>query len=216
MSPALTCPHCRQRHRVPSLRAGERAHCARCDTLLARGTRLGSEGALACAVAGLLLAGPALLLPLVEVSKLSAERTSRVWDEPRALWDAGMHLLAVWVLLCGILVPLLLLGALTTLLALGRAGADPQGPLSQKLLRLVRACEEWSLPEVHVLAVLVAFAKLGSLVHVDPGAGLYCYAAMAVCCLTAWSSFEHHHLPRFGEPRGAVPPGAAAGAEAAR
>ncbi len=196
--PALTCPHCGQTHTLPNLAAGERAMCVRCDTTLARGARLGGESALAFAVTGLCLAVPATLLPFVEVSKFSADRVSTAFSGVRALWDNGMHLLALWVFLCGLLVPYLLLGALTGILLLLRTRPDPEGCAPQLLLRIVRAFEHWSLPEVHVLAVLVAFAKLGSLVHVNPGPGLYCYAAMSACLLTAWSSFEHYHLPRLG------------------
>jgi paraquat-inducible protein A len=195
---SLVCPHCGQSHHLPALAPGERAQCVRCDTTLARGARFGGESALAFAVTGLCLAVPASLLPFVAVSKLHAERVSTAFSGVRALWEAGMHLLAVWVFLCGLLVPYLLLGSLTGLLLLLRSRAEPAGGVSRALLRIVRAFEHWSLPEVHILAVLVAFAKLGSLVHVNPGPGLWCYAGMAACLLAAWTTFEHHHLPRLG------------------
>jgi paraquat-inducible protein A len=154
---------------------------------------LGEDGALAFAVTGVLFAVPAALLPFAEISKFQATHASYLFSGVRALWSADMRLVAVWVFLCGILVPLLLLGTLAGLLLPARLGW--RRPAPELLWRAARACEQWAMPEVHVLAVLVAVAKLGSLVHVHPGPGLWCYAAMAGCLMVAWRSCELHRAP---------------------
>ncbi len=193
----LICPLCGKAHRVPSLAPGERAHCVRCDTTLAQRAWLGGDASLAFTATGLLLAVPATLLPFVFVSKIGAEHVSYVFTGVRALWDENMRLLAVWILLCGGIVPLLLLCTLAGILVPARWRRPT--PATALLMRAARAFEEWAMPEVHILAVLVAFAKLGSLVNVRVGAGFWCYAAMSVCLLIAWRTFDldhaHHALP---------------------
>jgi uncharacterized paraquat-inducible protein A len=56
----------------------------------------------------------------------------------------------------------------------------------QLVIRCLRFLEQWSMPEVHLLAVLVAFIKLGDVVHAVPAAGLWCYTAMSISMLIAW------------------------------
>jgi paraquat-inducible protein A len=46
----------------------------------------------------------------------------------------------------------------------------------------------WAIPEVQVLAVLVAFMKLRSVVDIKIGPGFWCYSAMALSLLMAQRS----------------------------
>jgi paraquat-inducible protein A len=48
------------------------------------------------------------------------------------------------------------------------------------------------MPEVQVLAVLVAVVKIGSVVHIAIGPGLWCYAGMSMAILLALRSFHSH------------------------
>jgi paraquat-inducible protein A len=184
----LTCRLCGQVHREISLARGERAGCARCGSLLAKRGWFGADAPLAFTITGLALAGPALRLPLVAVSKLRNEHVASVITGVHALWERGMQLLAIWVLLCGVIAPVALLGTLGLLLAPEKLREAVPNP--RLLVRFAHALEHWAMPEVHVLAVLVAFTKLGGLVDVRIGPGFWCYVAMSLMTLLAWRSFD--------------------------
>jgi paraquat-inducible protein A len=160
----------------------------RCDTVLAKGIRLGSDMALVFSITGLILALPAALLPFISAGKLGDERISFLFTGVGSLWGGGMRSLAVLVFLCGGLLPLALLATLAVLHTPARLRWEK---LDLRLLfRAAHALEHWAIPEVQVLAVLVAMTKLGSLVDVTIGPGFWCYCAMALSLLISQHSFD--------------------------
>lgn len=183
----LPCPFCGRLHHAINLRRGERAVCIECGATLAHRPR-SRDTALALAITALILAVPAVQFPWVVVRKFGAAHPSYLWTGIRALWTDGMPLLSVWVALCGIVVPLALLATLGLLVVAGRR--TPDRLAVRVWMRVAHALQHWSMPEVQVLAVLVAFVKIGALVQVDVGLGLWFYAAMTLALLLAWRSAE--------------------------
>jgi paraquat-inducible protein A len=135
----------------------------------------------------LVLAVPSLLLPFITAGKFGHEQGGLLLTGVEGLWENGMQMLAMWVLLCGTVVPILLLLILAGgLLGTKLGWARQPGEL---LSRAAHAMGYWAIPEVQVLSVLVALMKLGSVVHVTIGAGFWCYAGMSVSLLLAWRGF---------------------------
>ena len=189
----LICAVCGQHHQRVHLKPGEKAECLRCDTVLARGRWMGPEAPLVFAVTGIILAVPACLLPFITAGKLGDKRVSLLFTGVGALWDNGMRTLSMLVLFMGGIVPIGLLVTLVLLLApppSRRCVLDPR-----ELARVAAWLERWAIPEVQVLAILVALLKLGSLVDVDIGPGFWCYCAMTLSLIFALCGVEKQRLP---------------------
>jgi paraquat-inducible protein A len=196
--PTLHCSLCGQAHRPTPIRPGQRATCVRCGTLMAEGGRLGQNGCLALAVTGLILCLPAVALPFVTLAKFGNERTVLLTDGFLGFWSQGFGLVGVIVLLAGTLAPVGLLGLLVAVQLAPRLHATKE--VSATLHRWTERVEYWAMPEVQVLGVLVAFFKLGDIVDVAVGPGLYCYAAASFFTLLAWRCFKLTPRHRTGAP----------------
>lgn len=156
---------------------------------------VGPAPALALAITGLVLAVPAMLLPFVSLQQFGQVRTSSLAVGFTGLWSHGFSTLGAWVLFCGVIAPVALLVLLVFILATD--GRDPWQGWNRPLRGLAAFIEYWAMPEVQVLGVMVAFLKLGSIVTVKVGPGLWCYAVASVCMLAAWRRFS---LQPVGEP----------------
>jgi paraquat-inducible protein A len=199
----LTCRLCGQQHAAVHLEPGQKAHCTRCDTVLAKGRRFGRDAALAFSVAGLVVAIPACLLPFITAGKFGNERVSLLFTGVGSLWDDGMRAIATLVLLCGGLMPIGLLLAIAIILApekLRRMAGS-----ARLYARIAVFLERWAIPEVQVLAVLVALLKLGSIVNVRLGPGFWCYCVMSLLLLFSAQSFDFEALARVPGDAGEGP-----------
>lgn len=185
----LRCPLCGQTHSTPALRRGQRALCVRCGTVVAEHGRLGGRNAtLALTLAGIFLAVPSLTLPFVTLEKFGRERVTVLTAGFEGFWAHGFESLGVWVLLCGTLAPFGLLLLLATVLFTDNKGEFHEW--NGRLRRWADAIEYWAMPEVQVLGVMVAFFKLGDIVNLTVGPGLWCYAAASMLTLSAWRRFH--------------------------
>ncbi len=191
--PRLECPLCGQGHRATSLRRGERALCVRCGSTIAEEGWFGAETGFVFALTGLVLLVPALLLPFVTLRKAGNERIALLGSSFEGLLANDFGLLGAWVIFCGLIAPLILLCLVFALRATARSNRwwAWNAPLRQWAERV----QYWALPEVQVLGVMVAFFKLGDVVAVSVGPGLWCYGAASICTLLAWRRFNLQPAP---------------------
>jgi paraquat-inducible protein A len=195
----IACRLCGCEHRSVPLAPGEKAHCVRCDSVIATGSRLGPHGVLVFGITGLIMAVPAAVLPFVSAGKLGIVRVSLLFTDFGTLWDGGMRALAVLVLLCGGVIPVAFLSALVVLHAPKRGSFLYDDPAALSLWAQV--LKHWAIPEVQVLAVLVALTKLGSVVDVTIGPGFWCYCAMTVSLIVAQQAFDLESFSPGPRPR---------------
>jgi paraquat-inducible protein A len=154
---------------------------------LASGPHREATTPFALALTGLVLGGTGTLLPIMSAAKFGSEHATPLLGGASAMWSDTFSLTAAWVVFCGALAPALLL------LALAIYFAPPEWGLTrgrETCATIARATARWAMPEVHVLAFLVAFAKLGDLVTLTIGPGLWFYAAMALVATIVWRRFE--------------------------
>jgi paraquat-inducible protein A len=143
---------------------------------------------LALALAAIVLYAAAMSLPFATAAKFGEAQSGYLFSGVTTLWRSGYQELAILVVGCGLAAPLILNGALGMLLVVPRTRRAT--PPMRACLRVASWIEKWSMPEVQMLAVIVAFTKISTLVETRPGAGLWLYAAAAVFTLLAWRRFD--------------------------
>lgn len=151
-------------------------------------TVLRTDECLALAATALIFYIAGLSLPLAIAAKFGEKHAGYLFSGVASLWESGNWHLAMLVFVCGAAAPVLLTGSLFLLLVAAR-GRRPR-PGLRRWLYLAARVEQWSMPEVQMLGVIVAFTKISVLVATKAGPGLWCYGLAAFFTLLAWRRFD--------------------------
>ena len=176
------CPGCGLLQTVPPLAPGVTARCMRCPTILRRTSAHQIEHIIALTLAALVLLVVMCSSTLMSVETAGIRRKADLFSGPEELVRQNMGELAVVIIFVTVLAPLIrLVGMLYVLIRLHEA-APPRH------LRDVFAWAErlrpWSMLEVFVFGVFVAYVKLGDLVTIGLAAGVY--ALLALTFVLIW------------------------------
>lgn len=172
----LACHECDLLMRRPVLAVEQKACCPRCGyELLARRSQM-ERRSLALVLTALALFVPANFLPIMQLNLLGQTTRDTVWSGVLGLYDSGMEAIALVVLLCSMVVPLLkLLCQLLVLLSIRGRRALAWG---RWLYRSYHHLREWGMLEVYLMGILVSIVKLMDMADLTLGVGLFCFVAL--------------------------------------
>jgi paraquat-inducible protein A len=177
------CRSCGLLQTIPALAPGISAHCRRCATTLHRARRHPLEHSLALTLAALVLLAVMCVTTLMSVETAGITLHADLLAGPEELVRRGMTALAAVVVFVTIVAPFgKLLGTLYVLI--GLRTAHPPRHLRQVFV-LVERLTPWSMIEVFVFGVLVAYVKLGDLVTITLGTGVF--ALFALTFVMVWA-----------------------------
>jgi paraquat-inducible protein A len=136
------------------------------------------------AVTALLLYVPSILMPLMRLETLGHSTEASIIRGVGTLLADRHYFVGVVVLVFSLVLPPLKLLALLLL-----SSGLLRGARQARLHHAVELLGRWSMLDVLVIAVLVAFVKLGDTVSIRPGAGLVLFLScvlfslLSSCCL---------------------------------
>jgi len=182
------CQHCAQLQVLPPMPPATRAVCLRCEAVL-RHTHHDPIGIpLALNVAALVLFIIAASSALLTVSRAGQTRVADLFTGPAGLQRAGMWELSAVVLFTTLAAPLVKVLAMIAVL-LGVQLRHPPRAL-RGLFGWAEHLRPWSMIEVYLLAVFVAYVRLGALARIQLGPALYALAALMLTMVAADAALD--------------------------
>lgn len=207
------CQDCGLFQTLPPLAPGDAAYCPRCNATLRHGREDSADKVLACTAAALLLFVLALQLPLLHVDAVGRITSAGLFTGPDRLQDGGEWAIGLVVLITLVAMPgthILLLLFVT----LGLRLRDPPRILA-RAFGMIERIRPWSMTEVFLLGLLVAYTRLKAIATVEVEPGVWALAGMMLCLVAAdvvldpesiWDTMQEKGLIHVREPPGAHRP----------
>lgn len=192
------CHCCGLVQTLPPVPSEAVALCSRCGVRIhdPRRSAVGHRLCRAAALAALSLYPLAILLPVMRLEQFGHVSDASIWAGSVGLVAKGEWFVGGVVLFCSVVLPL---GKILALLALSWS---PQKLTSHHRAWVWRAVEwtgRWSMLDVLLVAVVVAWLKFGDLAEVRPGPGTVAFTCCVVLNLLASAWFDPHSLWREEE-----------------
>jgi len=180
--PLLICEHCDTLYKPVALRRGEATTCLRCGAVLERARRLSVQQQLALALTAAILFIFANAFPVISISLEGLSNAATLFQSVQALNHGRITPMAAVTALTIILAPLLQVTLLCWVLVF--ACRDQVAPGFRLCMRTLEHLRPWSMLEVCLLGILVAIIKLGGMLDVHAGVGLWALAMLTVLLIT--------------------------------
>ena len=177
----VACLDCGTRQALPAAQPRSVTACIACRNVLERTHGRSVSGALACALATLVLLIPGNVMTFLTTQALGISRHSVVASAAGAMLQDGWPFLALAILLFAVVFPLARFALLTAVLAAVETGRHH--PRLGRLFRWANELETWAMPDVFLLGLTVAYFRLAAAISVSLGPGAICYILAGVLSL---------------------------------
>ena len=176
------CPGCGLFQTVPALALGMSAQCARCPTILRRTSAHRLDHIVALTLTAFILLVVMCSTTLMSVETAGIAHTANLFSGPDELVRRNMAGLGAVVVFVTVLAPF---GRLRgTLYVLIRSHEETPPRHLRRVFALAERLRPWSMIDVFVFGVFVAYVKLGDLVTIGLAAGVY--ALLALTFVLVW------------------------------
>jgi len=168
----------------------ERGRCPRCDEAVEFRKPHSLQRTWAFVIAAAICYIPANVLPVLATTTASGTETDTILQGVVLLWSPTGWPLSLIVLFASIMIPSAKIVAMTYLLISVRRGSAVDRRQRIRLYRMVEFIGRWSMVDVFVDTFTAALIQLQPLMSVEPGPGLFFFAAVVVLTMLAVESFD--------------------------
>jgi paraquat-inducible protein A len=203
----IACPDCGTLAEVAPLPPRSRAICRLCRRDLEKTSGRSIPAALACSLGTFLLLIPANALPLLHVDLFNMEAQNVIGGGIAALWNQGWLLISAATMLFVIVLPFVIFGLLSVVLACVLFGYRP--PWLAAAFRWTSWLDLWGMPDVFLLASFVGYYRLIHLseARVSIAVGGACFLAAGFLTMVTRAALDPRTVWRFLGPVVEHPPG---------
>ncbi|HWI28016.1 MAG TPA: paraquat-inducible protein A [Stellaceae bacterium] len=203
----IACPDCGTLAEIPPLPPRSTAVCRLCRRDLEKTSGRSIVAALACSLGTFLLLIPANTLPLLRIDLMGLQAQNVIGGGIAALWREQWFLISGCTALFVIILPFVIFGLLSAVLACVRFGFRP-GWLAAAF-RWSSWLDLWGMPDVFLLASFVGYYRLSHLgaASVFIGPGGYCFIAAGFLAMLTRAALDRRTVWRVLGPAYDLPPG---------
>lgn len=193
----IACPDCATIQQMPPPPEQGKILCRRCDRVLERTAGRSLDGALACALATILLLIPASTLPFFTVHLAGISVTTRMGSGLATIWTQGWFLLAIFCGMSCMVLPFLRFGLLVGALGAIRLRLEIPREWTGRMFRWSEELDPWASSDLLLFSGALGYGRVATDIPVTIDSGAWCLIGAALMTMLTRAALERRAIWRW-------------------
>jgi paraquat-inducible protein A len=183
----ISCKNC---HKMYEKENYDDFVCIRCKHKVRHRIQNSLQVSLALTICAILLYIPAMLYPMMEVTKLGVNVESTILEGVISFLDMESYFIAFVIFIASVVIPMIkLIGLLFIFISL-KINVKMQNKTKILIFKFIEAIGKWSMIDIYVVAILASVVQLDEIFNIKGGIAASSFALMVILTMIAAHRFD--------------------------
>ena len=183
----ISCKNC---HKMYERENFDSFVCTRCNHIVRKRIKDSLQVSLALTICAILLYIPAMLYPIMEVTRLGVKIESTILEGVVSFIEQGSYFIAIVVFTASVIIPLIKLVGLLFIFISLKINVKMHNNRKILIFKFVEAIGKWSMIDIYVVALLASIVQLDEIFNIKGGIAATSFALMVILTMIAANRFD--------------------------
>jgi len=183
----ISCKNCHKVYEKPNY---DNFVCTRCNHLVRKRIKDSLQVSLALTICAILLYIPAMLYPMMEITKLGVKVESTIMEGVISFLEYESYFIAIVVFTASVIIPLIKLVGLLVIFTSLKINIRMTNRTKNIIFRFVEAIGKWSMIDIYVVAILASVVQLDEVFNIKGGIAATSFALVVILTMIAAHRFD--------------------------
>ncbi len=164
--------------------------CTRCNHVVQKRIKNSLQVSLALIICATLLYIPAMVYPMMEVTRFGVKIESTILEGVISFLDMESYFIAIVIFTASVVIPLIKLVGLLFIFISLKINVKMQNNKKILIFKFVEAIGKWSMIDIYVVALLASIVQLDELFNIKGGIAATSFALMVILTMIAANRFD--------------------------
>ena len=183
----ISCKNC---HKVYEKETYEEFVCTRCKHKVRKRIKNSLQVSMALTICAILLYIPAMLYPMMEITKLGIHTQSTILEGVISFIEYENYFIAAVIFVASVIIPIIKLVGLLLIFISLKINIQISHQNKNRIFNFIEIIGKWSMIDIYVVALLASVVQVGELFNIQGGLAATSFALMVICTMIAASRFD--------------------------
>jgi paraquat-inducible protein A len=183
----ISCKNC---HEVYEKDNYDEFVCTQCKHKVQKRVKNSLQVSLALTICAILLYIPAMLYPMMEITKLGIKTQSTILEGVISFLEYENYFIAFVIFTASVVIPLIKLVGLLLIFISLKIDIKIRNKNKIKIFKFIHLIGKWSMIDIYVVAILASVVQVGELFNIKGGLAATSFALVVILTMIAAHRFD--------------------------